>query len=119
MATPGTGRPSANEPNKDQAGVSVGAGGSLPADGQDMGATAGTGGTAGAKGAREAREESHQERGKTQRAILLEQAEEAAAKLRELMAKLAGTWQTPLADTETRVAHLGFAQLHLAAAQRL
>ncbi len=82
------------------------AGGRIPADGQDMGATAGTGGTAGAEGAREAREEAHQERGKTQRAILLEQAEEAAAKLRELMVKLAGTWQTPLANTEAQVVAL-------------
>jgi hypothetical protein len=54
MATTGTGTPSTNEPNKDQAGVGVAAGGSLPADGQDMGATVGTGGTAGAEGAREA-----------------------------------------------------------------
>jgi hypothetical protein len=81
-----------------------------------------------------------------------------AAKLTGLMAKLAGTWQTPLADAETRVvllaarlvpaaecletarenlvfpdgqpdsareqtlqaeAHLSFAWLHMAAAQRL
>ncbi len=158
MATTGTGTPSTNGPNKDQAGGGVAAGGSLPADGQDMGATAGMGGTAGAKGVREAREESIQERGKTQRAILLEQAEEAAARLRELMTKLAGTWLTPLADTETQVvalaallvpaaeclgtarenlvspddqpdsareqmlraeAPLGFAQMHMAVAQRL
>jgi hypothetical protein len=123
-----------------------------------MRATAGKGGTARAEQAQEALEEAHQEQGKTQRAVLLEQAEEAAAKLRELMAKLAGTWLTPLADTEPRVvalavrlvpaaeclgtvrenlvspadqpdsareqmlraeAHLGFAGLHMAAAQRL
>ncbi len=50
----GTGTPSANEPNEDQTGVGVTVGGVLPADGQDMGATAGTGDTFGAEGAREA-----------------------------------------------------------------
>jgi hypothetical protein len=54
MATTGTGTPSANEPNKDQAEVSVTAGGGLPAEGQDMGATAGTSGTAGAEGTQDA-----------------------------------------------------------------
>jgi hypothetical protein len=53
MATTGTGTPSANEPNEDQAGVGATAGRGLPADGQDMGATAGTGGTAGAEGAQD------------------------------------------------------------------
>jgi hypothetical protein len=87
----------------------------------------------------------------------MEQVEEAAAKLKELMAELAGTWVLPLAETEPRVvalaarlvpaaecletvrenlapttaqpssareqmlraeAHLSFAQLHMAAAQR-
>jgi len=87
----------------------------------------------------------------------MEQAEEAAAKLKGLMAELAGTWVSPLAETEPRVvalaarlvpaaecletvreslastaahphsareqvlqaeAHLSFAQLHMAAAQR-
>jgi hypothetical protein len=85
MARTGAGEPSAKEPNEDQAWVRMAAGGSLPADGQDMGATAGMGGTAGAEGAREAREEAHQERGKNQNAILLRQAEEAAARLAELM----------------------------------
>ena len=47
MATAGTGTPSANEPNEDQAGVGVTADGGLPAD---LGATAGTNGTAGAEG---------------------------------------------------------------------
>jgi hypothetical protein len=128
-----------------------------PADGRDLAAAAGAGGVARAEGAQVARERAIQERGKTHRAALLEQAEEAAAKLKELMAKLAGTWVSPLADTEPRVvalaarlvpaaecletvreslvspagqpdsaweqmlraeAHLGFAQLHMAAAQR-
>jgi hypothetical protein len=87
----------------------------------------------------------------------MEQAEAAAAKLKELMAELAGTWVSPLAETEPRVvalaarlvpaaecletvrenlapttaqpssareqmlqaeAHLSFAQLHMAAAQK-
>ncbi len=86
MATLGTGTPSAKEPNEDQTGVGVTVGGGLPADGQDMGATAGTGDTAGEEGAQVARKGAHQERGKAQRAALLEQAEEAAAKLKELMA---------------------------------
>jgi hypothetical protein len=103
------------------------------------------------------RERANQKRGKTQKAALLEQAEEAAAKLKELRAKLAGTWVLSLADTEPQVvalatrlvlaaecletvreslvspagqpdpareqmlqaeAHLGFVQLHIAAAQR-
>jgi hypothetical protein len=85
MATTGTGTPSTKEPNEDQAGVSVAAGGSLPADGRDMVVTADTGSAAGAKEAREVREESHQERGMAQRATLLRQAEEAAARLAELM----------------------------------
>jgi hypothetical protein len=157
MVTTGPGTPSAKGPNEDQAGVSVTAGGSLPAGGQDMGATARVGGAAGAEGAREAQEKSHQEQDEAQRATLLEEAGQAAAKLRGLMAKLAGTWQTPLADTETQVmalaarlvpaaeclwtaeenlmlpdgqpdsareqmlqaeAHLSFAWLHMAAAQR-
>jgi hypothetical protein len=94
--------PSANEPSEDQAGVGATAGGGLPADGKDMGATAGMGGTARAEGAQEAREEAHQGRGKTQRAVLLEQAEEAAAKLRELMGKLAETGASSLPDETVR-----------------
>ncbi len=39
---------------------------------------------------------------RTQRAALLEQAEEAAAMLTELMAKLAGTGVSPLADKTGR-----------------
>jgi hypothetical protein len=47
-----------------------------------------------------------QEGGEAQRAALLEQAEEAAARLKELMAKLAGMCVAPLADTEPRVVAL-------------
>jgi hypothetical protein len=36
----------------------------------------------------------------------MEQAEEAAAKLKGLMAELAGTWVSPLAETEPRVVAL-------------
>jgi hypothetical protein len=106
MATSGTGTPSAKEPKEDQTGVSATVGGGLPADGQDMGATTATSNTARAGGAQEARERAHQEWSKTQRAALLEQAEEAAAKLKELMARLAGTWVSPLADTEPLVVAL-------------
>ncbi len=53
-----------------------------------------------------AREKAIQDQSKTRRAALLEQAEEAAAKLKELMAKLAGTWVSPLADTESQVVAL-------------
>ncbi len=52
------------------------------------------------------RERANQEQGKTQKAALLEQAEEAAAKLKELRAKLAGTWVLSLADTEPQVVAL-------------
>jgi hypothetical protein len=106
MATPGSGPPSAKEPKENQAGVSATVGGSLPADGRDMGATTATSDTARAGGAQAAREGALQQRGKAQRAALMEQAEEAAAKLKGLMAKLAGTWVSPLADTEPRVVAL-------------
>jgi hypothetical protein len=89
MATTRNGTQSTNGPNEDQAGVSVTAGGSLPAGGQDMEAAAGAGGAAGAEGEREAQEESHHERSMAQRAILLRQAKEAAARLAELMGELA------------------------------
>jgi hypothetical protein len=158
MATTGTGTSSTNGPKEEQAGTGVAGGSGLPAEGQDLGATAGAGGAARAKEAQVARERADQEGGLTRRAALLEQAEEAATRLTELMAKLAGTWVSPLAVTEPRVvaltarlvpaaecletvreslvspagqpgsareqmlraeAHLGFAQLHMAAAQRL
>jgi hypothetical protein len=54
MATTNTGTPSTNEPIENQAGADVAAGGGLPEDGQDMGATVGAGGTAGGEGAQEA-----------------------------------------------------------------
>jgi hypothetical protein len=100
MATTGTRTPSAKEPKEDQVGVGATVGGGLPTDGRDMGATTATSDTARAGGAQAGREGALQERGEAQRAALLEQAEEAAAKLKELMAKLAGTWVSPLADTE-------------------
>jgi hypothetical protein len=106
MATSGTGTPSANEPKEDQTGVGATVGGSLPADERDMGATTATSDTARAGGAQAAREGALQERGEAQRAALLEQAEEAATKLKEVMAKLAGTWVSPLVDTEPRVVAL-------------
>jgi hypothetical protein len=46
MAIAGTEMPLANEPNEDQTGVDVIVRGGLPADGQDLGATADTGDTA-------------------------------------------------------------------------
>ncbi len=113
--------------------------------------------TAGAGGAQAVRGGAFQQRGEAHRAALMEQAEEAAAKLKGLMAELAGTWVSPLAETEPRMvvlaarlvpaaecletvrenltstaaepdpareqmpraeAHLSFAQLHMAAAQK-
>jgi hypothetical protein len=106
MATTGTRTPSAKEPKEDQAGDGATVGGGLPADGRDMGATTATSDTARAGGAQAAREGALQERGEAQRAALLEQAEEAAARLKELMAKLAGMCVAPLADTEPRVVAL-------------
>jgi hypothetical protein len=102
----GTRTPSAKEPREDQAGVGATVGGGLPANGRDMGATTAASDTARAGGAQGAREGAPQQWGGAQRASLLEQAEEAAAKLKELMAKLAGTWVSPLADTEPRVVAL-------------
>ncbi|MFN9956211.1 MAG: hypothetical protein ACK55I_24200, partial [bacterium] len=82
------------------------AGGSLPAGGQDMGATADAGGRNKTKGAQVAREGALQQQGEAHRAALMEQAEAAPAKLKELMAELAGTWVSPLAETEPRVVAL-------------
>jgi hypothetical protein len=106
MATSGSGSPSAKEPKKDQTGVSANVGGSLPTDGRDMGATTATSDTARAGGAQAAREGALQQRGEAHRAALMEQAEEAAAKLKGLMAELAGTWVSPLAETEPRTVAL-------------
>jgi hypothetical protein len=79
MATTATGMPSANEPNEDQTEVGMTVGGSLPAEGQDMGATSSTGESARAGEAQVAQERASQEWDRTQRAALLEQVEEAAA----------------------------------------
>jgi hypothetical protein len=106
MATSGSGLPSAKEPKEDQVGVSAAVGGSPPADGRDMGATTAAGETARAGGAQAAREGALQQQGEAHRAALMEQVEEAAAKLKGLMAELAGTWVSPLAETEPRVVAL-------------
>jgi hypothetical protein len=102
MATTGTRTPLAKEPREDQAGVSATVGGSQPADGRDMEATTATSDTAGAGGAQAAREGALQQRGKTQRAALLEQAEEAAAKLADLMGRLTETETSPLPSEACR-----------------
>ena len=96
MATSRSGLPSAKEPKEDQAGVSATVGGSLPASRRDTGATTAASETARAGAAQAARKEAHRERGKTQRAALLEQAEAAAAKLAELMGKLTEAESSPL-----------------------
>jgi hypothetical protein len=93
MATTGKGTPLASGPDEDQAGFSVTADGSLPAERLDT-------------GAQEAQEETHPGRSRAQRAILLEQAKEAAAKLAELMGELAESGaSTPPddADLENRL----------------
>ena len=64
-----------------------------------MGATADAGGRNKIEGALKQQGEAH-------RAALMEQAETAAAKLKGLMAELAGTWVSPLAVTEPRVVAL-------------
>jgi hypothetical protein len=76
MATAGSGSPLAKGPKEDQAGVSAAVGGSLPADGQDMGATTAARGTVRAGGAQAAQEGAPHQRGEAQRAALLEQAGE-------------------------------------------
>jgi hypothetical protein len=106
MATTGTGTPSAIGPIEDQTGADVIVCSGLPAEGRDLGAAVSTSGAARAGEAQMARERANQERGKNQRAVLLEQAEEPAPKLTELMAKLAGTKGAPLAartDREDRL----------------
>jgi hypothetical protein len=60
-----------------------------------MGATTAASDTAGAGGAQAVREGALQQRGEAQRAALLEQAEEAAAKLAELMDELTETKTSP------------------------
>jgi hypothetical protein len=102
MEMTGTGTPSAMGPTEDQNGADVTVSSGSPADGQDLAAAAGAGDAARAEGAQEARGRAIQERGRTQRAALLEQAEEAAARLTQLMTKLAGTGESPLTGRTNR-----------------
>jgi hypothetical protein len=106
MATISTGVLSANEPNKNRTGVGASTGGSLPASGRGMGATAGASDTVGAKEAQVTRGEAHPEQSNVQRAALLEKAEEAAAKLAELMDKLAGTGASAACSESSREGRL-------------
>jgi hypothetical protein len=106
MAATGKGTLLAREPDENQAGASGAGGGSMPADGRDMGPTTATSDTVRAGGAQAAREGALQQQGEAHRAALMEQAEAAAAKLKGLMAELAGTWVSPLAETEPRVVAL-------------
>jgi hypothetical protein len=78
-------------PTEDQNGADVTVSSGSPADGRDQAAAAAAGGVARAEGAQVARERAIQEQGEAQRAALLEQAEEAAAKLKELMPSY--TWR--------------------------
>jgi hypothetical protein len=85
----GTGVLSANEPNENQTGVGVTSGGSLPADGRDMGATVDTSDTAGAEEAREAaaaalREEEARIRANMETARLTRTPEDIAARQEKL-----------------------------------
>jgi hypothetical protein len=71
-------------------------------NGQDMGATTGTSDTVRAEGVQVAQEGAHQEWSKTQRAALLEQAEEAVAKLAESMGKLTEAGASPIPSEKGR-----------------
>jgi hypothetical protein len=73
MATTGTRTPLAKEPKEDQAGVSATVGGSLPRTGETWELEWPR--VTQPEGAQAAQERAHQERSKTQRAALLEQAE--------------------------------------------
>jgi hypothetical protein len=79
MAATGKGTLLTSGPDEDQAGVS------------------------GAEGAQEAHVKVCQEREEAQRAALLEQAEEAAARLKELIAKLGVVGVMPLVETEPQM----------------
>jgi hypothetical protein len=103
MATTGMRTSLASRPDEDQAGVSVTTGGSPPADRRDTEATTATSDAARAGGAQVAQVKVFQEGEKAQRAALLEQAEEAAARLNELIAKLGDIGAAPLAETEPRM----------------
>ncbi len=100
MAATGKGTLLTRGPDESQAGVSVAVGGGMPADGRGMGATTATSDTARAGGAQAAREGAPRQRGEAQWAALMEQAEEAAARLKELIAKLGDMGVAPLAETE-------------------
>jgi hypothetical protein len=93
----------ASGPDEDRVGASMAAGGSLPADGRGTEASTGASDAAGAGGAQEARVKVCREGEEAQRAALLEQAEDAAARLKELIAKLGVVGVTPLAETEPQM----------------
>ena len=106
MASAGGGMPPTIESSKNRTEANAKAGGSLPVVGQDMGATADAGGRNKTEEAQEAQKGALKQQGEAHRAALMEQAEAAAAKLKGLMAELAGTWVSPLAVTEPRVVAL-------------
>ncbi len=88
MAATGKGTLLAREPKESQAKVGRAMGISTPADGRGMKAAAATCGTARAGAAQGAQEEARSGQAEAQKATLLEQAREAAAKLAELMIEL-------------------------------
>ncbi|MFN9909990.1 MAG: hypothetical protein ACK56F_28390, partial [bacterium] len=106
MASAGGGTSPTIESSENRTEADAKAGGSLPVVGQDMGATADAGGRNKTEEAQVAREGALQQQGEAHRAALMERVDEAAAKLKELMAELAGTWVLPLAETEPRVVAL-------------
>ena len=97
MASAGGGTPPTIESSENRTEADANAGGSLPVVGQDMGATADAGGRNKTEEAQEAQKGARKQQGEAHRAALMEQAEAAAAKLKGLMAELAGTWVSPLA----------------------
>ncbi len=96
MAIAGTSVPMANRPR----GVDVGMHPSGPPTDGGVGAVAGTGDSARAGVAQGAREGAPQQRGGAQWTALMEQAEEAATRLKELMAQLGNMGVAPLVETE-------------------
>ena len=88
MATTGKGTLLAREPDENQAKVGGALGGSMPAGRRGMKAAAAASGTARAGAARGAQGEARPGQARAQKATLLEQAKEAAAKLAELMIEL-------------------------------
>ncbi len=91
MASAGGGTPPTIESSENRTEADANAGGSLPAGGQGMGATADVGGRNKIKGAQEVQKGALKQLDEAHRAALMEQAEAAAAKLKGLMAELAGT----------------------------